>query len=157
MKYLKAKIICSKGFTLVEVIVTLVAAGILGAIFIQLMGTALNAGWNAVEIVRDESNAERVMEQIIADYVLHINNDPAAALNDMVTAYNGQTINGIRITTQYIVFDGSGNEVAAGLSDNLKVELRASTVAAPAITGRYYLTTVLANSRTATNDPIVIY
>jgi prepilin-type N-terminal cleavage/methylation domain-containing protein len=157
MKYLKSKIISSKGFTLVEVIVTLVAAGILGAIFIQLMGTALNAGWNAVEIVRDEANAEKVMEQMIADYVAHINNDPAAALNDMVTNYNGQTIDGIRITTQYIVFDGSGNEVAAGLSDNLKVELKASAVAAPAITGRYYLTTILANSRTTANDPIVIY
>jgi prepilin-type N-terminal cleavage/methylation domain-containing protein len=156
MKYLKTKIICSKGFTLVEVIVTLLAAGILGVIFIQLMGTALSAGWNAVEIVRDEANAEKVMEQIIADYVAHINNDPAAALNDMVTNYNGQTIDGILITTQYIVFDGSGNEVAAGLSDNLKVELKASGVAAPAITGRYYLTILLANSRT-TNDPIVLY
>jgi prepilin-type N-terminal cleavage/methylation domain-containing protein len=156
MKYLKTKIICSKGFTLVEVIVTLVAAGILGAIFIQLMGTALSAGWNAVEIVRDETNAEKVMEQIIADYVAHINSDPAAALDNMVTNYNGQTIDGIRITTQYIVFDGSGNEVAAGLSDNLKVELKASGVAAPAITGRYPLTIILTNSRT-TNDPIVLY
>lgn len=156
MKYLKTKIICSKGFTLVEVIVTLLAAGILGVIFIQLMGTALSAGWNAVEIVRDEANAEKVMEQIIADYVAHINNDPAAALDNMVTNYNGQTIDGILVTTQYIVFDGSGNEVAAGLSDNLKVALKASAVAAPAITGRYYLTTILANSRT-TNDPIVLY
>jgi len=156
MKYLKTKIICSKGFTLVEVIVTLLAAGILGVIFIQLMGTALSAGWNAVEIVRDEANAEKVMEQIIADYVAHINNDPAAALDNMVTNYNGQTIDGILITTQYIVFDGSGNEVAAGLSDNLKVELKASGVAAPAITGRYPLTILLANSRT-TNDPIVLY
>ena len=46
----------SKGFTLVEIIVTLVAAGILGAIFIHFMGTALDAGWNAVEIVRDEAS-----------------------------------------------------------------------------------------------------
>jgi prepilin-type N-terminal cleavage/methylation domain-containing protein len=156
MKYLKTKIIGSTGFTLVEVIATIVAAGILGAIFIQLMGTALNSSWNAVEIVRDEANTEKVMEQIIADYVAHINNDPAAALNAMVTNYNGQTIDGVHITAQYIVFDGSGNEVAAGLSDNLKVELKASGVAAPAITGRYSLTTILTNSRT-TNDPIVLY
>jgi Flp pilus assembly pilin Flp len=45
----------------VEVIATIVAAGILGAIFIQLMGTALNSSWNAVEIVRDEANTEKVM------------------------------------------------------------------------------------------------
>jgi prepilin-type N-terminal cleavage/methylation domain-containing protein len=156
MNYLKKRAICSKGFTLLEVIVTIIAAGILGAIFIQLMGTALNSSWNAVEIVRDEADAEKVMEQIIGDYVENINSDPAAALNTMVTTYNGQTIDGVHITAQYIVFDGSGNEVPAGLSDNLKVELKASGIAAPAIAGRYSLTTILTNSR-ATNDPIVLY
>ena len=157
MNYFKTNIICSKGFTLVEVIATIIAAGILGAIFIQLMGTALNSGWNAVEIVRDEANAEKVMEQIIADYVADINSDPATALNNMVASYNGQTIDGVRITTQYIDFDGSGNEVAAGLSDNLKVELKASGVAAPAITGRFPLTMILTNSRKDANDPPVLY
>lgn len=157
MKHVKTKIISPRGFTLVEVIATLVAAGILGAIFIQLMGTALNSSWNAVEIVRDESNAEKVMEQIIADYVANINSDPAAALGNMVANYNGQTIDGIRITTGYIVFDGSGNEVHDALSDNLKVELKAVSVAAPAITGRYLLTTILTNSRTANDDAIVLY
>jgi prepilin-type N-terminal cleavage/methylation domain-containing protein len=156
MKDLKIKIFGSHGFTLVEVIATIVAAGILGAIFIQLMGTALNSSWNAVEIVRDEANTEKVMEQIIGDYVENINSDPANALNTMVTSYSGQTIDGVHITTQYIVFDGSGNEVPAGLSDNLKVELKASGVAAPAITGRYSLTTIITNSRT-TNDQIVLY
>ena len=120
------------------------------------MGTALNSSWNAVEIVRDEANTEKVMEQIIGDYVENINSDPTNALNTMVTSYNGQTIDGVHITTQYIVFDGSGNEVPAGLSDNLKVELKASGVAAPAITGRYSLTSILTNSRT-TNDQIVLY
>ncbi|MGD9080387.1 MAG: prepilin-type N-terminal cleavage/methylation domain-containing protein, partial [Desulfobacterales bacterium] len=69
MNHLKSKKMNSKGFTLVEIIVTIVAAGILGAIFVHLMGTALNASWNSVEIVRDESNGEGVMERIIADYV----------------------------------------------------------------------------------------
>lgn len=156
MNYLKTKTICTKGFTLLEVIVTIIAAGILGAIFIQLMGTALNSSWNAVEIVRDEADAEKVMEQIVADYVENINSDPAATLNYMATTYNGQTIDGVHITTRYIDFDGSGNEVPAGSSDNLKVELKASGIAAPAIAGRYSLTTILTNSR-ATNDPIVLY
>ena len=146
----------SKGFTLVEIIVTLVAAGILGAIFIQYMGTALDASWNAVEIVRDESNGERVMEQIIADYVADINSDPDNALGNIVTNYNGQTINGVNITTQYIVFNVSGDEVASGSSDNLKVVLQTSGQVSPAITGRYSMTTILTNSRT-TNDPIVLY
>jgi len=155
MTDLKSMKIGSEGFTLVEIIVTIVAAGILGVIFTQFMGTALEASWNAVEIVRDESTGESVMEQIIADYVADINSDPGNALNNVVTNYNGQTINGINITTQYIVFDASGNEGAGG-SDNLKIVLQASGLVSPAITGRYSMTTILTNSRT-TNDPIVLY
>ena len=155
MKYLKSKIFCSNGFTLVEIIVTIVVAGILGTIFVQLMGTALNASWNAVEIVRDESNSERVMEQIIADYVEDINKD-LDALGNIVTTYDGQTFYDVNVTTQYIVFNAGGNEVASGSSDNLKVVLQASGQVSPAITGRYSMTTILANSRT-TNDPIVLY
>jgi prepilin-type N-terminal cleavage/methylation domain-containing protein len=157
MKYMKSKIICSDGFTLVEVIVTILAAGILGAIFINFMGTALNASWNAVEITRDEAGTEALMEQIVGEYVALINgNNPANALGSIVTNYNGQTINGIRITTQYIDFDAAGNEVPSGSNDNLKVSLQSSGPGAPAITGRYSLTTILTNCRSA-GDPIVFY
>ena len=61
-----------KGFTLVEVIVTIVAVGILGTIFINFMGTALTSSWNAVEITRDEANAEKLLEQIVGEYVVLI-------------------------------------------------------------------------------------
>jgi hypothetical protein len=138
----------------VEIIVTIVAAGILGVIFVHLMGTALNASWNAVEIVRDEAGAEALMEEIIADYVADINKD-LDALGNIVTKYNGQTIDGITITTQYIYFDAGGNEQSGG-TDNLKVVLQALGQVSPAITGRYSMITILTNSRT-TNDPIVLY
>jgi prepilin-type N-terminal cleavage/methylation domain-containing protein len=157
MKHLRSIKLDSKGFTLVEIIVTIVAAGILGAIFIQLMGTALNSSWNAVEIVRDESNGEGVMERIIAEYVADMNNDPDNALGNVVTNYNGQTIDGISITTEYIVFDAGGNEVSSALSENLKVVLQAPARLAPAIRFRYPLTAILTKSRTASNDQIVIY
>jgi len=157
MNHLKFIKMNSKGFTLVEIIVTIVAAGILGAIFVHLMGTALNASWNAVEIVRDESNGEGVLERIIADYVADINNDPDNALGNVVTNFNGQTIDGITITTQYIVFDAGGNEVSSGLSDNLKVVLQAPIQVLPAIRLRYPMTTILTKSRTTNNDQIVIY
>jgi len=158
MTHSKSTKIGSKGFTLVEIIVTIVAAGILGAIFVHLMGTALTASWNAVEIVRDESNAEGLMERIIADYVAYINNDsgdPDSALINIFTDYNGKTVDGISITTQYIYFDSSGDEQIGG-SDNLKVVLQAPAQIAPAIRSRFPLTTILTKSR-STNDQIVIY
>ena len=149
-----------KGFTLVEIIVTLVAAGILGAIFTQFMGTALDSSWNSVEIVRDEAGAERMMERIISEYVADINADPPDnPLGNVVTNYDGQTIDGITITTRYIIFDDvSGNEIEVdpGPTDNLKVVLQAPSQVSPAIRLRHPLTTVLTNSRT-TDDPIVPY
>jgi hypothetical protein len=122
------------------------------------MGTALTSSWNAVEIARDEAGTVALMEQITAEYVADINSNPASALSNLVTTYNGQTINGIDITAQYIEFDGSGDEniLSSGTSDNLKIVLQASGPGAPAITGRYSLTTIFTNSRD-TNDPIVIY
>jgi prepilin-type N-terminal cleavage/methylation domain-containing protein len=146
----------SKGFTLVEIIVTIVAAGILGVIFMHLMGTALNASWNAVEIVRDESNGEGVMERIIAEYVALINNDPGNALST-IDNYHGQTINGITITAQYTEFDDTGKEIPPTSNDNLKVVLQAPGQVSPAIAGRYSMTTILTKSRTTNDDQIVIY
>ena len=150
-----------KGFTLVEIIVTIVAAGILGAIFVQLMGTALNSSWNSVEIVRDESNAERLMERIIGEYVALINNDPDNALG-IIDDYHLQTIYGINITANYIQFDAGGNEVLIGpppgaTGENLKFVLQAPSQLAPAIKSRYPLTAILTKSRTASDDQIVIY
>ena len=160
MKVLKSIKSDSKGFTLVEIIVTLVAAGILGAIFIQFMGTALDSSWNSVEIVRDEAGAEAVLERIVAEYVADINeNPPDNPLGNVVTNYDGQTIDGITINTQYIIFDAvSGNEIEVdpGPTDNLKVVLQAPSQVSPAIRLRHPLTTVLTNSRT-TDDPIVPY
>ncbi|NCF64139.1 MAG: prepilin-type N-terminal cleavage/methylation domain-containing protein [Gammaproteobacteria bacterium] len=158
MKYLKSNIISSKGFTLVEIIVTLVAAGILGAIFIQFMGTALDASWNAVEIVRDESGGEGVMEEIIADYVEAINSSPAGALQTITNKITNNDYGG-NVTWNYIEFDLIGDEVDRGAvpTGNLKVVLQSSGPVAPAITGRYPLTIILTNSRRAAEDQKVVY
>ena len=160
MNHLKSKKMDSKGFTLVEIIVTIVAAGILGAIFVQLMGTALSSSWNSVEIVRDESNGERLMERIIGEYVALINNDPDNAL-DTIDNYHNQTIYGINITANYIQFDAGGNEIIIGpppaTGETLKFVLRAPSQVTPAIRFRYPLTAILTKSRTASNDQIVIY
>lgn len=158
MKVLKSMKNGAKGFTLVEIIVTIVAAGILGVIFVQFMGTALNASWNAVEIARDESGGEGVMEQIIADYVFEMNSDPGNALGTLV-ANNNDPIKkyGENVTMGYIEFDTNGNEVDKGVAtDNLKVVYQASGQVLPAITGRYSMTTILTNSR-ADNDAFVLY
>jgi prepilin-type N-terminal cleavage/methylation domain-containing protein len=117
------------GFTLVEVIVTILIAAIMGAFFIQFMGTAMSRSVRAIENVRDEASAERIMEQIVADYVAEINKaDPISALGTMI-ANNSNPINkyGINtVTMSYINFSpGGAEQPSGGQTRTLKVTVQA--------------------------------
>ena len=141
------------GFTLIEVIATIIVMGILAAFFIHFMGTALNDSWRSVELVADEARAEGLMERIIADYVEQINTDPTNALATIAgleSSYESDVDYGMPVTMAYIVFDSSGDEQAdtGGENRNLKI-----TVESPG----YYLTTVLTESRTGSNDPPIVW
>jgi hypothetical protein len=132
----------------VEIIITLLAAGILGAIFINLMGTALSDSWSTVEMVRDEARGVQVMEHIIADYVTEMNSDPANALATLIANKDNGDY-GPGVLMQYIEFDAAGIEVftAPATSDTLKVTVQA--------TGKT-LTNIFTNCRTV-NDPLIRY
>jgi len=112
------------GFTLVEVIVTILAAAIMGVIFIQFMGTAMSRSTEALENVRDETNAEALMEQIVADYVLEINKaDPTLALKAIEDRNYGPNV-----AKAYINFDAGGVEqvlVPPNKSRTLKITVQA--------------------------------
>ena len=143
------------GFTLVEIIITLIAAGILGTIFINLMSTALNDSWNSVEIVRNDARVIRKMEQIIADYVEEINSNPSTALATIYNDINADNYNEppsapytITVTSQYIIFV-AGAELPGNPSTDTTIKV---TVQA----GDSRLTTILTQSRSA-GDRVVRY
>jgi prepilin-type N-terminal cleavage/methylation domain-containing protein len=147
MKSAKGIITRPNGFTLVEIIITIIAAGILGAIFINLMGAALNDSWNSVEMVRNEAGVVRKMEEIIADYVKVINSDPDAALTTIYNDIIGGNYNEappidpftITVTSQYIIFVSGAEQPGDPLTDNtIKVTVQA---------GDNRLTTILTKSR----------
>ena len=137
------------GFTLVEVILTLMAASILSVFFINFMGAALDFSWKSVEIVTSDAETEGKMEEIIAYYTSKINDDPDTALTAVVSTYNGQSTNDILVTTQYIGFDAGGDEFdpTPSVSYVLKV-----TAKGPA----NELVTILTDSRDS-GDPAVRY
>lgn len=144
MKSRKAIIFFHEGFTLIEIIATIMMAGILSAIFIQFMGTALMRSGDSVNIVRDEASIEGLMEEIISDYLKEINNNsPENALSTIKAKNYGSDV-----TMEYIQFDGDGNEQPSGSSNYLKVTIQA--------TG-HKLTAILTKSREKTDDPIVKY
>jgi prepilin-type N-terminal cleavage/methylation domain-containing protein len=130
------------GFTLVEIIITLVAAGILSIFYFHFMGTAMDFSWKSVELVAGEAEAEGQMEEIIAYFTSKINSDPDTALSTVASEFSGDA------TMVYITYDTSGNESPAASSNNLKV-----TVEAPGSN----FTTILTKSRRDADNPIVFY
>jgi len=153
MKPVQSKHSSENGFTLIEVIATIIVMGILAAFFIHFMGTALNDSWQSVEQVENEARAEGLMERIIAEYVAQINDDPANALaiiSSREADYESDPDYSLPVTMQYIVFDTNGDEQAdtAGENRNLKVTIEPQG---------FNLTTVLTKSRTSASDPPVIW
>jgi prepilin-type N-terminal cleavage/methylation domain-containing protein len=144
---LKSKIANTHGFTLVEIIATIIVMGILAAFFIHFMGTAMDDSWKSVELVTGEAQAEAKIEEIVAYFTSKINDnaDLANALSKVATEFASDA------TFQYIVFNSAtGNEEndISGSNRNLKV-----TVEAPGND----LTTILTTSRINSSDPMVNY
>ena len=144
---LKSKIANTHGFTLVEIIATIIVMGILAAFFIHFMGTAMDDSWKSVELVTGEAEAEAKIEEIVAYFTSKINDnaDLANALSKVATEFASDA------TFQYIVFNSAtGNEEndLSGTNINLKV-----TVEAPGND----LTTILTRSRINSSDPMVNY
>ena len=150
----KSKIADNSGFTLVEIIIALIVAGILAIFYFHFMGTAMDFSWKSVELVAGEAQAEGLMEKIISDYVLRINQNPDTALAQMVAreaTYESDADFGSPVNMEYIAYDSSGNQSpvpSPATSNNLKV-----TVEAP---GNNF-TTILTKSRNDTSNPVAYY
>ena len=150
----KSKIADRRGFTLVEIIIALIVAGILAIFYFHFMGTAMDFSWKSVELVAGEAQAEGLMEKIISDYAIRINQNPDTALAQIValeTAYENDADFGTPVTMEYITYDGAGNQSpvpSPGTSNNLKV-----IVEAPGSN----FTTILTKSRNDNSNPIAYY
>jgi prepilin-type N-terminal cleavage/methylation domain-containing protein len=147
MKSTRLNIATSGGFSLIEIIATIIIMGILSAFFIHFMGTALDDSWKSVELVAGEAEAEGKLEEIIAYFTSKINDDTEldTALSSVVSEFSGDA------TMNYITFNGSGDEVADNGSGGYRI-LKV-TVEAPGNN----LTTILTKSRTDADDPKVSY
>jgi Tfp pilus assembly protein PilV len=138
------------GFTMVELILTLVMAGVLSALFIQMMGTSLTKSGAAVGLVRDQALVEKVLETIHGDYVKLINsNAPLTALTTIKASITANTYNtdGVTVTGTYVTY-ASGVEQAQVSSDFLRVT---------ATKRNAVMSALFTNQRRAITDPAVPY
>ena len=152
MKRLNFNITSHDGFTLIEIIATIIVLGILAAFFIHFMGTALDDSWESVEVVKSEAEAEGIMEEIIAYYTSKINDDSDLdnALSKVFSQYNSVA------TMEYIEFDAGGNEQPDSSEpyNNLKVTLE---IIDDGEDFSHNLTTILTKSRSDSSDPFVYW
>jgi prepilin-type N-terminal cleavage/methylation domain-containing protein len=135
------------GFTLLEIIVTILVASVLAALMVQFMNTAMIRGGDPAAAVRAEADTGAILEQIVSDYVQQINSaNPENALANLKTSYASNS----NVTMTYISFDASGQEVLEDPTptDSLKVIVKK---------GGYAVTTLLTNTRVKTDDPVSKY
>ena len=135
------------GFTLVEIIVTIMVAAILAALMVQFAGTAMTRSGDPAAAVRTEADTGSFLEEIVSDYVKRINSaDPTVALAALKDHYAGSP----DVTMDYVRFDGTGQMVveASGTTDTLRVTVKS---------GGYAVTTLLTNSRVQVDDPVSRY
>lgn len=140
------------GFTLIEVIATIIAAGVLAAFFVHFMGTAMSRASDSVARVQSEAAGQAAVERIIADYVTAMNDDPGGALGIIADNIDTNVYNaaGIDVRWAYVEFDpATGNEVSPAPTSGDKFKI---TVQAKDGNDQIFL---LGQSRTAAGQPPV--
>lgn len=101
-----------RGFTLLEVIVTIIVAAVMGVILVQFMGTAMLRSGEAVVRVQDVSTLRQVLDNMTSDYK-YLAATQAGFLSTFKTRVDTPNYygTGYTTTTRYIEFDGSGAEI----------------------------------------------
>ena len=116
------------GFTLLEVIMALVIAAILGTMLVSFMGTNMTQSANPINMVTAYNKLDEVMERIVNDYKTQIKNSTlnlSSFRSTYVTAKNG--VDGVDVTSIFVSYNnttGAESSCSYGLGcKNLKVTL----------------------------------
>jgi prepilin-type N-terminal cleavage/methylation domain-containing protein len=98
----------SRGFTLLEIIITVVLVSLLASMFIPAMGTHLLRGAEPAARPADAGQALSDMEAVLREYVLYLNTSttPQNVLTYMSTFANAS------VSVTWIDFDASGSQVS---------------------------------------------
>ncbi len=76
-----------QGFTLVEVIVIIMVAGILGVLVVSLMSTQLVRSGTPLMAAKNAAQAEATLETVTAYYTRCVNNSTSGALDAVAARY----------------------------------------------------------------------
>jgi prepilin-type N-terminal cleavage/methylation domain-containing protein len=120
------------GFTLLEVVITLIVGSILGAILVQFMGTSMKNSFEPVIMVQDGNGVHEIMEKMNSDYKMRLMSSTGDPLHDFKDdVENGNVIGNIPFfgnyawVTKYITFTGGVEDAIEDATELrvLKVEI----------------------------------
>jgi len=101
------------GFTLLEVVITLIVGSILGAILVQFMGTSMKNSFQPVAMVQSGCGVYEIMEKLNSVYKMRLMTSPDDPLfdfrNDVINGrlpLDDPVIGHYSATTDYIEFIG---------------------------------------------------
>lgn len=116
------------GFTLIEVILVIVAGAALAALVTAIMGSTLTQGPDALQRQREDFRAEQALAQVTRDYVSLTNDGAtrATALDTLKANADGGTYNqgaDVAVVAAWVAYDAGGNEAvdASGANETLRV------------------------------------
>jgi prepilin-type N-terminal cleavage/methylation domain-containing protein len=107
----------NQGFTLLEVVITLIVGSILGAILVQFMGTSMKNSFEPVIMVQDGNGVNEIMERMNADYKMRLLTSTVDPLYDFKSdVENGDVLGNVPYfgdyawTTKYITFTNGAED-----------------------------------------------
>ncbi len=130
----------SHGFTLIELVVTIVITAIMAHMLFTLCFTFLKVSANQVISIKNNMAFFQVMENMVADYKAKMSSTtdttPLATFstnvtNNATTTYYGQTYSLVNSTPCYAAYNGSGTEtscVSSPATNTLKVQISNGTL-----------------------------
>ena len=107
------------GFTLLEVVITLIVGSILGAILVQFMGTSMKNSFEPVIMVQEGNGVHEIMEKLNSDYKMRLMTSTDNPLDEFRTdVINGRlpliapVIGHYTVVPKYITFTGGVEDLA---------------------------------------------
>jgi len=102
----------NQGFTLLEVVITLIVGSVLGAILVQFMGTSMKNSFVPVIMVENGFGVNEIMEKMNSDYKMRLLTSTVDPLGDfkndvengMLPPPNDPYFGEYAVTTDYIQF-----------------------------------------------------
>lgn len=151
------KAVQKEGFTLIEMIITIVIIGIAATVSLTYFGTALTQSSNFQGGLMQSQRIESTMEQVVSDYISQVNTDTAGVPNyqNILTTLQNNTYDlpaaggaaAVTVTMDQVRFNG-GNLVSASGTDS-DILLRVTVTS-----GGQSLVNLLSRSRTQNNTSV---